>query len=329
MPRIYNSIIDTIGTTPLVRLSKTARDYGAVAEVLLKLECFNPLGSVKDRIGAAMVEDAIRSGRIDPDTILIEPTSGNTGIALSFVAAAKGLRLIVVMPETMSLERRKLIKILGARLILTEASKGTKGAVDKALELAERIPNSVVLQQFSNPANPQVHRETTAEEIWRDTDGAVDVVVAGIGTGGTITGVGEVLKSRKPGVRMVAVEPTASAVLSGGKPGSHRIQGIGAGFVPEILNTEIYDEIVTVRESDASDIARSIIQKEGIPIGISSGAIAWAALQVARRPEFTGRQIVAIMPSGVERYLSTWLLEGIEDNSDSLADLVPEGSSHE
>lgn len=322
MAQILESIIETIGNTPLVRLHRTAKEYEAIADVVLKLEFFNPLGSVKDRIGAAMIDDALRAGRITPNSVLIEPTSGNTGIALAFVAAARGLQLVVVMPETMSVERRKLLKILGARLVLTEAAKGTQGAVDKAEELARQIPHAVVLQQFDNPANPEIHRRTTAEEIWRDTDGKVDIVVAGIGTGGTITGVGEVLKSRKPSVRMVAVEPTKSPVLSGGKAGSHKLQGIGAGFVPRVLNTKIYDEIIQVEEPSAAAVVQSVIRKEGIPIGISSGAITWAALQLARREENRGKQIVAILPSSAERYLSTWIFEDVTTESDDLEDLV-------
>jgi cysteine synthase A len=323
MAKIYNDITQTIGNTPLVRLNRTAAAHGALAEVLLKLEFFNPLSSVKDRIGKAMIEDALNSGRINKDTILIEPTSGNTGIALAFVAAAKGLKLILTMPETMSLERRKLLKVLGARLVLTEGAKGMKGAIARAEELSKQIPNSVVLQQFANPSNPEIHRRTTAEEIWRDTDGAVDFVVSGIGTGGTITGVGEVLKARKPSVRIVAVEPDASPVLSGGQPGPHKLQGIGPGFVPAVLNTKIYDEIIRVKETDSGPVSKQVNQLDGIPIGISSGAAAWAALQIAKRPENKGKVIVVIIPSSSERYLSTWLFADINVESDKLDDLIP------
>ncbi len=326
MSRIYDDITQTIGNTPLVRLHRVAQAHGAVADVLLKLEFFNPLASVKDRIGVSMIEDALRSGRINKDTVLIEPTSGNTGIALAFVAAAKGLKLILTMPETMSLERRKLLKILGARLVLTEGSKGMKGAIAKAEELRARIPNSVILQQFSNPANPEIHRRTTAEEIWRDTDGRVDIVVAGVGTGGTITGVAEVIKPRKPSFKAVAVEPAGSPVLSGGQPGPHKLQGIGAGFIPEVLNRAILDEVITVKEEDAGAVAKAINREEGIPVGISSGAIAWAALQVAKRPENAGKLIVAVMPSCCERYLSSWLFADIGIESDSLDDLIPPGA---
>ncbi len=323
MARIYDDITQTIGNTPLVRLHRVAQAHGAVADVLLKLEFFNPLASVKDRIGVSMIEDALRSGRINSNTVLIEPTSGNTGIALAFVAAAKGLKLILTMPETMSLERRKLLKILGARLVLTEGSKGMKGAIAKAEELRARIPNSVILQQFANPANPEIHRRTTAEEIWRDTDGRVDIVVAGVGTGGTITGVAEVIKPRKPSFKAVAVEPAGSPVLSGGQPGPHKLQGIGAGFVPEVLNRAILDEVITVKEEDAGAVSKAINREEGIPVGISSGAIAWAALQVAKRPENAGKLIVAVMPSCCERYLSSWLFADIGIESDPLDDLLP------
>jgi cysteine synthase A len=305
-----------------VRLNRTAAAHGALAEVLLKLEFFNPLSSVKDRIGKAMIEDALKSGRVKQDTVLIEPTSGNTGIALAFVAAAHGLKIILTMPETMSTERRKLLKILGARLVLTEGAKGMKGAIAKAEELNKQIPNSVILQQFTNPANPEIHRKTTAEEIWRDTDGTVDFVVSGIGTGGTITGVGEVLKSRKPSVKIVAVEPDASPVLSGGQPGPHKLQGIGPGFVPAVLNTKIYDEIIRVKEVDSGPVSKQVNQLDGIPIGISSGAATWAALQIAKRPENKGKVIVVIIPSSSERYLSTWLFADINVESDKLDDLL-------
>jgi cysteine synthase A len=323
MSKIYNDITETIGNTPLVRLNRTAKEHGAVAEIALKLEFFNPLSSVKDRIGFAMIDDALKSGRINQSTVLIEPTSGNTGIALAFVAAAKGLKLILTMPETMSLERRKLLKILGARLVLTEGAKGMKGAIAKAEELQKEIPNSVVLQQFANPANPAAHRKSTAEEIWRDTDGKVDILVSGIGTGGTITGIGEVLKERKPSVKIVAVEPDSSPVLSGGQPGPHKLQGIGAGFVPPVLNTKVYDEIIRVKETDSGPISKQVNQQDGIPIGISSGAAVWAALQLAKRPENKGKLIVAIIPSSSERYLSTWLFNDINTDSDSIADLIP------
>jgi cysteine synthase A len=322
MAKIYNDITETIGNTPLVRLNRTAAAHGALAEVLLKLEFFNPLSSVKDRIGKAMIEDALKSGRINKDTVLIEPTSGNTGIALAFVAAAKGLKLVLTMPETFSIERRKLLKILGARLVLTEGAKGMKGAIAKAEELNKQIPNSVILQQFTNPANPEIHRKTTAEEIWRDTDGKVDFVVSGIGTGGTITGVGEVLKSRKPSVKIVAVEPDASPVLSGGQPGPHKLQGIGPGFVPAVLNTKIYDEIIRVKEADSGPVSKQVNQLDGIPIGISSGAATWAALQLAKRPENKGKVIVVIIPSSSERYLSTWLFADVNVESDKLDDLI-------
>lgn len=302
--KIANSITDLIGGTPLVRIKHDGK-----ADLVAKLEYFNPLGSVKDRIGLAMIEAAERSGKLKPDTVLIEPTSGNTGIALAFVAAARGYRLILTMPETMSLERRRLLSALGAELVLTPGSEGISGSIRKAQELAEEIPNSLILQQFENPANPEIHRKTTAEEIWNDTDGQVDIVVAGVGTGGTITGVGEVLKSRKPSVKMVAVEPAASAVLSGGQPGPHKIQGIGTGFVPKVLNTEIYDEVIPVTNEDAMATSRRLAKEQGILVGISAGAVAHAALQVARRPENEGRLIVAILPDTGERYLSTELYQ--------------------
>jgi cysteine synthase A len=318
MAKIHNDITETIGNTPLVRLNRTAKKHGALADVLLKLEFFNPLSSVKDRIGVAMIDDAIKSGRINEKTVLIEPTSGNTGIALAFVAAARGLKLILTMPETMSTERRKLFKILGAKLVLTEGAKGMKGAIAKAEELNKQIPDSIVLQQFSNPSNPEIHRRTTAEEIWRDTDGQVDFVVAGVGTGGTITGVAEVIKSRKPGFKAIAVEPAKSPVISGGAPGPHKLQGIGAGFIPANLNTKIIDEIIQVKEEDSGPISKEVNQLDGIPVGISSGAIIWAALQIAKRPENKGKQIVVVVPSSTERYLSTGLFADISVESDSL-----------
>jgi cysteine synthase A len=316
MARIYNDIAETIGNTPLVRLNRTAQNHGARATILLKLEFFNPLSSVKDRIGVAMIDAAERAGKINKDTVLIEPTSGNTGIALAFIAAARGIKLILTMPETMSTERRKLLKILGAKLVLTEGIKGMKGAIAKAEELHEQIPNSVILQQFSNPANPEIHRKTTAEEIWNDTDGAVDFVVSGVGTGGTITGVAEVIKARKPSFKAVAVEPYGSPVLSGGKPGPHKLQGIGAGFVPSVLNTGIIDEVIQVKESDSGPISKEVSQFDGIPVGISSGAAIWAALELAKRPENEGKTIVAIVPSASERYLSSWLFDDVNVESD-------------
>jgi cysteine synthase A len=312
MAKIYNDITETIGNTPLVRLNRTATAHGAQAEILLKLEFFNPLSSVKDRIGFAMIDDALKSGRINKDTILIEPTSGNTGIALAFVAAAKGLKLVL-----------KILKVLGARLVLTEGAKGMKGAIAKAEELASKIPNSVILQQFSNPSNPAVHRRTTAEEIWRDTDGKVDIVISGIGTGGTITGIGEVIKPRKPSFRLIALEPAGSPILSGGQPGPHKLQGLGAGFVPAVLNTKVYDEVITVKEDDAAPLSKQVAKLDGIPIGISSGAAVWAAIQVAKRPENKGKQIVVIIPSSAERYLSSWLFADLSVESDSIDDLLP------
>src|SRR5215204_1782879 len=327
MAKIYNDITETIGNTPLVRLNRTAAAHNAQAEVLLKLEFFNPLSSVKDRIGFSMIDDALKSGKINQKTVLIEPTSGNTGIALAFVAAAKGLKLILTMPETMTMERRKLLKVLGAKLVLTEGPKGMKGAIAKAEELQAQIPNSIILQQFSNPANPAIHRKTTAEEIWKDTDGKVDIVVSGIGTGGTITGVGEVLKTRKPGVKMVAVEPDSSAILSGGQPGPHKLQGIGAGFIPQVLNTKIYDEVIRVKETDSGPVSKQVNQLDGIPVGISSGAAVWAAIQLSKRPENKGKQIVVIIPSSSERYLSTWLFADVNTESDSIDDLAPAAAS--
>ena len=322
MARIYNDITETIGNTPLVRLNRTAKKHGAVADVLLKLEFFNPLSSVKDRIGVSMIDTAIKEGKIKPGAVLIEPTSGNTGIALAFVAAARGLKLILTMPETMSLERRKLLKILGARLVLTEGAKGMKGAIAKAEELHAQIPNSIIPQQFANPANPEIHRKTTAEEIWKDTDGKVDFLISGVGTGGTITGVAEVIKARKPSFKAIAVEPAKSPVLSGGAPGPHKLQGIGAGFVPAVLNTKIIDEIIKVDEADSGPISKEVNQLDGIPVGISSGAAIWAALQVAKRPENAGKQIVVIVPSSAERYLSAWLFADVSVESDSVEDLI-------
>lgn len=323
MGHIYNDITETIGNTPLVRLNRTAKKHDAVADILLKLEFFNPLSSVKDRIGVAMIDDALKSGRINQDTVLIEPTSGNTGIALAFVAAARGLKLILTMPETMSIERRKLFKILGAKLVLTEAAKGMKGAIARAEELNRQIPNSFVLQQFSNPSNPEIHRHTTAEEIWRDTDGAVDFVVAGVGTGGTITGIAEVLKKRKPAFKAIAVEPAKSPVISGGQPGSHKLQGLGAGFIPANLNTKIVDEVIRVNEEDSGPISKEVNRLDGVPVGISSGANIWAAIQIAKRPENEGKIIVAIVPSSAERYLSSWLFSDINIESDPIEEIEP------
>ncbi len=309
--QIYDSIVDTIGATPLVRLRRLAADAGVKADIIGKLEFFNPLASVKDRIGAAMIEAAEKAGRIKPGTVLVEPTSGNTGIALAFVCAAKGYRLILTMPDSMSVERRKMLQLLGAELELTPAAQGMRGAIAKAEEIARSLPDAFIPQQFQNPANPEVHRRTTAEEIWKDTDGNVDVIVSGIGTGGTLTGVGSVLKPRKPGLRMVAVEPEDSAVLSGGAPGPHRIQGIGAGFVPEILDTSLIDEIVRVGNDTAFQTARKVARLDGVPVGISSGAALAAALEIGARPGMEGKMIVAIIPSFAERYLSTALFEGL------------------
>jgi cysteine synthase len=306
MVRIFNNITETIGKTPLVKINRLNTGK---ATVLVKLESFNPLSSVKDRLGVALIDDAEKRGVINKETTIIEPTSGNTGIALSFVAAAKGYKLILTMPDTMSLERRQLLKILGAELVLTEGAKGMKGAIARANELAKEIPNSFIPGQFDNPANPEIHRKTTAEEVWNDTDGAVDVFVAGVGTGGTVTGVGEVLKKKKPGVKIIAVEPIDSPVLSGGNPGPHKIQGIGAGFVPAVFNPKIIDEIIKVAHVDAGDVARNLASKEGILVGISSGAALWAALELSKRPEYAGKTIVALLPDTGERYLSTWLFE--------------------
>ncbi|MBF0248418.1 MAG: cysteine synthase A [Alphaproteobacteria bacterium] len=308
--RVYDSILDTIGATPLVRLSRLAAAEGCRGEILGKCEFFNPLASVKDRIGRAMVEAAEREGRIKPGDTLVEPTSGNTGIALAFVCAAKGYHLILTMPESMSVERRKMLAFLGAKLELTPAGLGMKGAIDRAEELA-RDNGYTLLQQFTNPANPAAHRDTTAEEIWEDTAGQVDVVIAGVGTGGTLTGIGEVLKARKPDVKIVAVEPEDSAVLSGGMPGPHKIQGIGAGFVPSILDTTLIDEIVQIGNETAFAMARRVAALEGLPVGISSGAALATAIEIAQRPEMEGKKIIAILPSFAERYLSTPMFEGL------------------
>ena len=310
--RVFDSIVETIGNTPLVRIKRTAARHKVKCDLLLKLEFFNPLASVKDRIGVAMIEALEGQGKLTQGkSVLIEPTSGNTGIALAFVAAAKGYRLILTMPESMSMERRKMLLLLGAELDLTEAAKGMRGAVARAQELAAKIPNAVIPQQFENPANPEIHRKTTAEEIWNDTGGTVDAVISGVGTGGTLTGVGEVLKARKPSVKMIAVEPEDSAVLSGKPPGLHKIQGIGAGFVPAILNTKLIDEIITVKNETAFQLARELARVEGIPGGISSGAALAAAIQVGARDEMAGKTIVVVIPSFAERYLSTALFEGL------------------
>ena len=310
MGRIYEDITKTIGNTPLIRLNRVTQ--GVEATVVAKLESFNPLGSIKDRIGVNMIEDAEARGIINKDTVIIEPTSGNTGIGLAFVCAAKGYKLILTMPETMSIERRMLLRVLGADLVSTSGSEGMPGAIKKAEELARQIPNSFIPQQFKNPANPEIHRRTTAEEIWRDTDGEVDILVAGVGTGGTITGIAEAIKQRKPTFRAIAVEPLGSPILSGGAAGPHKIQGIGAGFIPDVLNTDIIDEVVKVDNDDAYVTARRLAREEGILCGMSSGAAVWAALEVAKNPGNKGKLIVVILPDTGERYLTTPLFEEVK-----------------
>jgi cysteine synthase len=309
--RIYDDITQTIGDTPLVRLKKLAKAHNVDAEILGKLEFFNPIASVKDRIGVSMIDALEKAGKLKAGSVIVEPTSGNTGIALAFVAAQRGYRCILVMPETMSIERRKMLAILGAELVLTPAAEGVRGAIAKANEIAADTPGAVIPQQFQNPANPDIHRRTTAEEIWNDTGGKFDIFVSGIGTGGTITGVGQTLKPRLPNLKIVAVEPKDSAVLSGGQPGPHKIQGIGAGIIPEILDTKIYDEVVTVTNEESIETAREVARLEGIPVGISSGAALAAALRVGARPENKGKRIVVIIPSFAERYVSTALFEGL------------------
>ena len=310
--KIFNSITETIGDTPIVRLDKLAKARGSKANILAKLEFFNPIASVKDRIGVAMIEALEADGTIEPGkSTLVEPTSGNTGIALAFAAAAKGYKLILTMPETMSIERRKMFALLGAELVLTEGPKGMKGAIANAEEIASQTENAIIPQQFENPANPEIHRKTTAEEIWNDTDGAIDIFVSGIGTGGTITGAGQVLKAKKADLKVVAVEPADSPILSGGDPGPHKIQGIGAGFAPAILDTSVFDEVVTVTNDEAFSMAREVARIEGVPVGISSGAALTAALKLGARQENDGKNIVVIIPSFAERYLSTALFEGL------------------
>jgi len=309
--RVFDSITDTIGDTPLVRLGRLPQMKGVKANIMAKLEFFNPLASVKDRIGVSMIDAMEADGTLTADTVLIEPTSGNTGIALAFVAAARGYRLILIMPDSMSIERRKMLLLLGAELVLTPAAQGMRGAIAKAEELAREIGRAVIPQQFKHSANPEIHRRTTAEEIWNDTQGAIDALVAGIGTGGTITGVGQVLKPRKPSLRIVAVEPEDSAILSGGQPGPHKIQGIGAGFIPDILDRSVIDEVITVTNQTAFDTARALARYEGIPGGISSGAAVAAALEIGARPELAGKNVVVVLPSFAERYLSTALFEDL------------------
>ncbi|MEE8392993.1 MAG: cysteine synthase A [Rhodospirillales bacterium] len=310
--RIYDSILETIGATPLVRLSKMAADAGVKADIVAKCECFNPLGSVKDRIGLSMIEAAEAEGKLKPGSVLIEPTSGNTGIALAFVCAAKGFKLILTMPESMSIERRKMLAFMGAKIELTPAAKGMPGAIQRAKELLDETPGAFMPQQFENPANPEIHRRTTAEEIWNDTAGKVDAVVSGVGTGGTLSGVAEVIRPRRPGLKMIAVEPEDSPVLSGGVPGPHKIQGIGAGFGPGVLNTDEIDEIIKIGNETAFATTRKLAELEGLPLGISSGAALAAALEVGARPEMEGKLIVVVLPDFAERYLSTALFEGLD-----------------
>lgn len=321
MAKIYNNILDTIGRTPLVKLNRITD--GAKATVLLKLEFFNPLGSVKDRIGLAMIDHLEKTqGIAAGKTTLIEATSGNTGIALAFVAAAKGYDLIITMPDTASTERKKLLKILGARLVLTEGAKGMKGAIARAEELKTEIKDSAIPSQFESPSNPEIHLKTTGPEIWEDTDGQVDILISGVGTGGTITGVSEYIKPKKPSFKAIALEPEGSPVISGGEPGKHRLQGLGAGFIPKTLHTEVIDETIRINEELAAEYAKRACREEGIPVGISSGAAIWAACEVAKRPENEGKTIVAIVPSSAERYLSTWLFEDISSESDDISDLL-------